>query len=362
MVNKKVKAQHKTLKKPLKKRINGHGHLLPTPKQIPSFMKDNKFFWVDEDKQFMRQGNWSRPITDKSFFLDEKREWMAENNIDHEVVLCLSQLYCNGVNEKDTLDIIRFQNDFNASVQHLHPRSFTTGFVVQPAHLEQALNEIERCASMGMKLLCLSTHYQASNGEWLSVCDASVEPIWQLANELNLAIEIHPYDAGKMVKLTNQFWRHHLVWMMAQTADTHLMFTYNGFAQKFPNVRTCFAHGGMLSQANFGRTIQGVEGRPDLFPNAHHPRETVRQPNVFYDTLVHDVHTLGLMIKRNGFEQIVWGVDDPYPLGEMATVDGCYPGILLEEAVSAHVINKKQRKAIMHSNVIEWLGYDPFAK
>ena len=343
-----------------KKRINGHGHLLPTPKQIPAFMKNKKFFWVDDDKKFMCQGDWKRPITDPSFFLDEKLEWMAENNIDHEVVLSLSQLYCNGINEKDTLDIIRFQNDFNASVQHLHPKKFTTGFVVQPAHIEQALNEIERCASMGMKFLCLSTHYQNNEGEWLSVCDSSVEPIWQLANELNLAIEIHPYDAGKMVNLKDHYWRYHLVWMMAQTGDTHLMFCYNGFAQKFPNVRTCFAHGGMLSQANYGRTIQGIEGRPDLFPDAHHPKDTLKQPNVYFDTLVHDKYTLELMIKRNGVEQIIWGVDDPYPLGEMATVEGCYPGVLLEQAIEANIINKKQRKAIMHANVINWLGHDPF--
>ena len=340
-------------------RINGHGHLLPSPEDIPRFMKEKKFFWVDDNKAFMCQGDWQRPITDPSFFLAEKIDWMADNNIDHEVVLSLSQLYCNGINEQDTFDIIRFQNDFNASVQHQHPKLFTTGFVVQPAHMKQALNEIERCHQMGMKLLCLSTHYQASNGQWLSVCDKSVEPIWQLANELDLAIEIHPYDAGKMVNLTDQFWRYHLVWMMAQTADTHLMFSYNGFAQKYPNVRTCFAHGSMLSQANYGRTIQGIEGRPDLFPNAQHPKETLAQPNVFFDTLVHDVDTLALMIKRNGTAQIVWGVDDPYPLGEMATVDGCYPGILLDQATRAGVLSNNECNAVMGQNVISWLGFDP---
>ncbi|WP_448213802.1 amidohydrolase family protein [Colwellia sp. MEBiC06753] len=343
------------------KRINGHGHLLPSPQQIPAFMKDKKFFWVDDDKKFMCQGNWRRPITDPSFFLTEKIEWMAQNNIDHEVVLSLSQLYCNGINEQDTADILRFQNDFNAEVQHQQPSLFTTGFVVQPAHIDQALSEIERCVGMGMKLLCLSTHYQAKNGEWLSVCDDSVAPIWQLANELGLALEIHPYDAGKMVNLTDHYWRYHLVWMMAQTADTHLMFSFNGFAKKYPKVRTCFAHGNMLSQANYGRTMQGIDGRPDLFPNAHHPSETLKQPNVFFDTLVHDVDTLELMIKRNGSEQLIWGVDDPYPLGEMSTVDNCYPGILLDNALQAGVINQSQQQQIMNSNIIHWLGYKPFA-
>ncbi|MFD2166175.1 amidohydrolase family protein [Thalassotalea euphylliae] len=357
-----MSAKHMSRKSPVNtKRINGHGHLLPTPEQVPAFMKEKKFFWVDDKREFMCQGNWTRPITDPSFFVDEKIQWMADNNIDHEVVLSLSQLYCNGVSEQDTFDIIRFQNDFNASIQHDNPSLFTTGFVVQPAHMSQALTEIQRCADMGMKLLCLSTHYQTADGQWLSVADESVEPIWQLADELGLAVEIHPYDAGKMVNLTDQYWRYHLVWMMAQTADTYLMFSFKNFAKRFPNVRTCFAHGAMLSHANHGRTKQGIDGRPDLFPNASHPNDTIGQSNVFFDSLVHDPDTLALMIKRVSSAQIVWGVDDPYPLGEMATVENCYPGILLDQARDADVITLPEQQNIMHTNVINWLGYNPLS-
>ncbi len=95
-------------------RINGHGHILPEPYQIPSFMKDKKLFWIDEDKKFMRQGDWSRPINGTGFFVKEKLAWMNQHNIDHSVMLCLSQLYCNGWEEQDCTDGIRFQNDFNA--------------------------------------------------------------------------------------------------------------------------------------------------------------------------------------------------------------------------------------------------------
>ena len=36
-------------------------------------------------------------IFSSSFFLDEKLEWMGRNDIDHAVVLNLSQLYGNGL-------------------------------------------------------------------------------------------------------------------------------------------------------------------------------------------------------------------------------------------------------------------------
>ena len=33
-----------------KLKINGHGHILPEPSEIPKFMKDKKLFWIDDDK------------------------------------------------------------------------------------------------------------------------------------------------------------------------------------------------------------------------------------------------------------------------------------------------------------------------
>ena len=146
-------------------RINGHGHILPEPHQVPQFMRDKKLFWIDEDKKFMRQGNWSRPITDASFFLKEKLEWMERNDISHGVMLNLSQIYCNGWSQQDALDAIRWQNDFNSSVQEHHPDKFTCGFVVQPQFIDDALLEIERCVhELNMNLLCLPTHYLNNEG------------------------------------------------------------------------------------------------------------------------------------------------------------------------------------------------------
>lgn len=338
-------------------KINSHGHLLPYPHQIPKFMKEKKFFWISSCEKYMCQENWQRPTTHESFFLNGKIEWMDKHNIIHQVILTLSQLYCNGRNRQDTHDIIRFQNDFNAQTQAEHTERFTTGFVVQPAYIDDSLKEIERCVhEHGLKILCLPTHYLNQDNEWLSVADPSLDPIYELANELKLAIEIHPYDADKMVNIKNTYWRHHLVWMMAQTADTYMMYALQGIAQKYPNIRTCFAHGAMLAQANHARVIQGLEGRPDLFANAHHPNETLGHKNIYFDTLVHDPYTLQLMVNRHGSDQVLWGVDDPYPLGEMETVKSWYPGKLLDDSVEKNIITPEQRIDIWHDNVLRWIN------
>lgn len=338
-------------------KINGHGHILPEPGEIPSFMKEKKLFWIDDDKKFMRQGDWSRPITDPSFFFDEKLKWMEKYQIDHAVMLNLSQLYCNGWSRQDAHDAIRWQNDFNASVQSRRPDKFTCGFVVQPKYIDDALAEIERCVNeLGLRLLCLPTHFLNDDDEWVCVVDESTEPIFELANKYNLALEIHPYDGQKMVKLKDEYWRFHLVWMMAQTADALHLYALKDYVNKYPNIRTCFAHGCMLGQANYGRRLQGWDGRPDLFTGTRDPRASLGHPNLFFDTLVHDAYTLQLLKTRVTADQIVAGLDDPYPLGEMEGVARSYPGRVIDFAVEADILTQAEADKIWYDNVLRWLG------
>jgi aminocarboxymuconate-semialdehyde decarboxylase len=339
-------------------KINGHSHLLPYPKQIPAFMKDKEIFWIDDDRSFMRQKNWQRPITSESFFLNEKLAWMDTNKIDHAVILNLSQLYGNGLTQSDMKQALRFQNDFNAEIQANHPKKFTSGFVIHAGFVDGALWEIERCVEkLGLKVLCLPTHYLDTAGNWKGIFNPETEPILELANKYKLAIEVHPYDGEKFIQLENISWRFHLVWMLAQCADSYHFYTLNGYYDKYPNIRTCFAHGGQLNHINLGRRTQGFDGRPDLFEGKNRPSKAIGHPNIYFDTLVHDTMSFEVMIKRlKTTNQIILGLDDPYPLGEMESeAQSSYPGKLLDLAIKQDLISKQQHQEIWENNVVRWL-------
>ena len=342
-------------------KINGHSHLLPYPKQIPAFMKDKEIFWIDDDRSFMRQKNWQRPITSESFFLNEKLAWMDTNKIDHAVILNLSQLYGNGLTQSDMKQALRFQNDFNAEIQANHPKKFTSGFVIHAGFVDGALWEIERCVEkLGLKVLCLPTHYLDTAGNWKGIFNPETEPILELANKYKLAIEVHPYDGEKFIQLENISWRFHLVWMLAQCADSYHFYTLNGYYDKYPNIRTCFAHGGQLNHINLGRRTQGFDGRPDLFEGKNRPSKAIGHPNIYFDTLVHDTMSFEVMIKRlKTTNQIILGLDDPYPLGEMESeAQSSYPGKLLDLAIKQDLISKQQHQEIWENNVVRWLYGD----
>lgn len=338
-------------------RINGHAHLLPKASEIPKFMKKKEVFWISRDQKFMHQKGWQRPIDHPSYFLEERLEWMIRHHINHEVIITLSQLYCNGFKKSLAYDVIRFQNDFNAQLQADYPDKFTSGFTINPAYTVSALREMDRCfADLDMRVLCLPTHFQNKEGEWLSIGDEKVDPIFQLAEKMSLSIQIHPYDAPKMIPLANRYWRFHLIWMCAQTADAHHMICSRNLHNEFQNIRFCFAHGSQFSHAAFGRRMQGFNGRPDLFEGASSPADAISSKNIYYDTLVHDTLTLQLLVGRVGTSQIVAGLDNPYPLGEMDGVKDSYPGKVLFEACNEGIITEDEKKEIWKDNVENWLN------
>ena len=198
-----------------------------------------------------------------------------------------------------------------------------------------------------------------SIGQWRSVFDSENDAIFELANKYELAIEIHPYDGDKMIKLENTSWRFHLIWMLAQCGDAYHFYTLNGMQERYPKIRTCFAHGGQMAQMNLGRRIQGFDGRPDLFKGKTHPRKAVGHSNIYFDTLVHDTGSFDLMLKRQGSSQIIMGLDDPYPLGEMESeAQSSYPGKLLDLAKSQNLISQSQYDDIWEDNVLRWLFGD----
>ena len=72
--------------------------------------------------------------------------------------------------------------------------------------------------------------------------------------------------------------------------------------------------------------------------------------------MVHDPYTLQLLKHRVGVPQIVSGLDDPYPLGEMESVPGSYPGKVIDDAVKLDILTQQDAGKIWNENVLRWLG------
>lgn len=346
--------------------VDGHGHMLPRPNEIPHSIKDAGYFDIIGEKgnQFMTQAfiNWKRPVSDETFFIEPRLEWMAKWNIAHTVVLPLSQLYCNGINKAATLDIIRFQNDFHLELETLYPNQITAGFVVQPRFIDEALMECERMVRQGLKILCLPTHYLDENEDWVSCTDANCLKLYEYAHENNLAVQNHPYDYERMIKIKDldKFGCGHVMAMPFLTGLFHYQFTCNNIQGKFPNARFCLPHGNTLAAFTAGRKQQWEDGRPDLFEGLETtPIAECLAPNIFFDTIVHDPKTIDYLKDKNGTRNMIMGMDSPYPLGDgipyVASNPKKWPTYTLDLAENKGYITPTEKMHILRRNVFHWI-------
>jgi len=65
------------------------------------------------------------------------------------------------------------------------------------------------------------------------------------------------------------------------------------------------------------------------------------------------------LLENQKSSQILTGLDDPYPLGEMESEpQSSYPGKILDLALDEQIINTQERDEIWHDNVLQWLFGD----
>jgi aminocarboxymuconate-semialdehyde decarboxylase len=68
---------------------------------------------------------------------------------------------------------------------------------------------------------------------------------------------------------------------------------------------------------------------------------------------------LQLIVKNQTSKQIIMGLDDPYPLGEMESESqSSYPGKILDLAQDEKILTSEECDAIWDDNVLQWLFGD----
>jgi len=65
------------------------------------------------------------------------------------------------------------------------------------------------------------------------------------------------------------------------------------------------------------------------------------------------------MFQRQGTSQVLMGLDDPYPLGEMESdKQSSYPGKILDLAIEKDLISEQEKNEIWEDNVLQWIFGD----
>jgi aminocarboxymuconate-semialdehyde decarboxylase len=304
-----------------------------------------------------------REITDNVWDPKRRIEECDRERISMQVLSTVPVMFSYWAKPADALDLSRRLNDHIAEVVRNHPKRFAGLATIPLQDPDLAAIELERCVrELGLRGAQIGTHVDANphsgRVDTLNLDNASLQPVWTAAEQLDAAIFVHPWDMFGKERMP-KYWLPWLVGMPAETSLAICSMIFGGVFDRFPKLRVAFAHGGGAFPFTIGRIEHAFHVRPDLVSteNKTNPRKYLARfdhreviPARFYvDSLVHDAGALRMLLNLIGARRVALGSDYPFPLGE------AHPGELIQ---SMKELSAKDKARLFSGTAGEFLGMD----
>jgi aminocarboxymuconate-semialdehyde decarboxylase len=330
-------------------KIDMHTHLMPA--DFPDFAK--KFGYGDFIRLEHHRPGFARMMKGDRFFREiEQNCWDAVLRIDEyaalgvdlQVICTIPVLFAYWTKPQDGLEVSRFLNDQIAEICARFPRNYLGLGTLPMQDNSLAIKELERCQELGMRGVQIGSNINQKN-----LSDPEFFPIFEAAQDLDMAILVHPWEMmgeNDMAK----YWLPWLVGMPAEMSRAACSLIFGGVLERLPRLRWCFAHAGGSFLPTLGRIEHGFHCRPDLVAvdNPINPRDYLGK--FWVDSVTHDADLLEFVLKMVGPEKIMLGSDYPFPLGDLK----------MGQFIEKMNLPESTKQRIFRQNTLDWLGLESF--
>lgn len=249
---------------------------------------------------------------------------MDEARVDIAIVTLTSPNVFWG-SPRQSLEAARSMNDDMAAQQRKFPDRIRFMCSLPWQHAKLAVAELKRaCDELGAVGVM-----QLANVDGVSLTDRRFAPVWKEIDRRGLPVLIHPTAPPGTRQL--DVMKYNLIASVGFMFDTSLAVSrmiFDGFLDRYPNLKIIAAHG--------GGALPYIAGRLDIcFDNMPACREKISErpsgylKRIYYDSVVFQQESLELALKVGGEDKLLYGSDYPHNIGDMkgclARVDALPP-------------------------------------
>jgi len=236
---------------------------------------------------------------------------MDEARVDMAILsLTCPNVYWGG--REVSLEAARIVNDDMARAQALYPSRMRFIASLPWEYPDLAVAELKRAADKGAIGVMVLANI---NGR--SLTDPHFAPIWQEIDRRALPVLVHPTAPPGTPEMDMRIYN--LIASIGFMFDTSLCVArmiFDGFFDRFPNLKIIASHG--------GAALPYLAGRLEIcFDNMNACRTKISQPpshylrHIYYDAVVYRQEALELCLNVGGVEHVMYGSDYPHNIGDM---------------------------------------------
>jgi aminocarboxymuconate-semialdehyde decarboxylase len=246
------------------------------------------------------------------FDYDLRLRDMDANHIDVSIVsLTCPNCYWGG--ERTSVEVARQSNDSMAAAQKKYPGRILWYASLPWEYPARAVEELKRTVEEGACGVMVLANIQGR-----SLTDPFFEPIWQAIDDRRLPVLVHPtHPPGAQQMDMDQY---DLAWSVGFMADTTLCFArmiFDGFLDRYPNLKLIAAHGGGTLPYLVGRFDKGDEVELPSRRRMQAPPSTYLK-RIWYDGICYSPQALRYLIGIVGADRVLYGTDYPHQVHDAA--------------------------------------------
>lgn len=300
------------------KKVDIHAHILPeTWEDLKQKFGYGGFIQIKHTEKGKAEmirddGRFFRAIEENCWNPDAILEDMDRDGVRIKVLCTVPVLFNYWAKPEHTFEWCRFLNDHLCQVIEAYPQRFIGLGTLPMQNIDLAIKEMERCnALLGMPGVEIGSNINNKNLD-----DPDFYPFWEAAQDLNVAILVHPWEMMGEKSIPKYFlpW---LVGMPAETSRAICSMIFGGIFDKFPKLKVMFTHGGGAFPFTLGRIDHGFNARPDLCAVNIKNAPSTYLDKFYIDSITHDEEALRYLIDLFGSKKIAFGTDYPFPLGDL---------------------------------------------
>ena len=248
----------------------------------------------------------TRPIAPRLSELDDRKQWLARQKIDHQVVGGWTDVYGYELPGEEGADWARFLNehlrrDADALV------ALTPLATVPLQNGALAARVLEEAIDAGFKGVMIGTQPKGVGG---NLDDAELDPFWEIASARRATIFLHPmYICGD-----DRLDGYDLLNAVGRLTDTTIAMArlfFSGHLTRFPGVTLVVSHGGGALPYALGRLRRNRAIHPDGYAD---PFDGFRR--LYFDTVLFEPQALRFLCDVAGSDRVLLGSDYPFPIGD----------------------------------------------
>jgi aminocarboxymuconate-semialdehyde decarboxylase len=246
--------------------------------------------------------------------VEERLAVMDESGVDVQIVSVTPGNFCYDAPPESGLAIAIAQNDAIAEMVTSYPGRFVGCATVPLQDPEAAARELNRCRrDLGFKGVEIGTNVAGKNLD-----SPELAPFFAEAARLGMPILVHPINNAGANRM-GQYYLGNIVGNPAETTIAIGSVVFGGLLDRYKGITFCWSHGGGFWPYQIGRFDHGYSVRAEPKVNAAKtPSGYARR--MYYDTITHSEEALKYLISSMGAENVLYGTDHPWDMGDYDTI------------------------------------------